>query len=92
MLNNSLAPIKRAVLFFGFMGLAVTTMTFGAGFQTVGDQSSASIAQAKTQRNEPTDARLAAVDPAQKQVGPTKRAIATSQQAMLEGRSAQIIR
>ncbi|AMJ62375.1 hypothetical protein [Bosea sp. PAMC 26642] len=84
MLNNSLAPIKRAVLFFGFMGLAVATMTFGASLQSITDQSSATVAQAKVERNQLTDQQLAAVDPRQKPVSTAKRAIQTSQQAQLE--------
>ena len=92
MLNDSLAPIKRASLFFGFMGLAVATMTVGAEFQNSPDQSSASVAQAKVQRQEPTDVRFASVNPAQRQVDTAKRAIQTSQQAMLAPREPQILR
>jgi hypothetical protein len=85
MLNDSLAPIKRAGLFFGFMGAAVVALTIGAGLQAPTDQSSSSIAQSKIERHLPTDTQLAAVDPGQKVVGTTKRAIPTSQQAMLAG-------
>jgi hypothetical protein len=85
MVNASLAPIKRAGLFFGFMGVAVATLTFGAGLQVPGDQSSTSVAQAKVERHQPTDQQFASVDPGQKVVGATKRAIPSSQQAMLGG-------
>jgi len=92
MLNNSFAPIKRASLFFGVMGVAIATLTMGAGFQNPGDQSSTTVEQAKIERNEPTDTRFAAVNPAQRQASPAKRAIATSQQAQLERSSPTILR
>ena len=97
MLNDSLAPIKRAGLFFGFMGVAVASLTMGADWQRPDDQSSSTVAQAKIQRHEPTDIqptdiRFAAVNPGQKVVDRTKRAIATSQQAMLESGPKVIIR
>ncbi|HEV7257444.1 MAG TPA: hypothetical protein VGN82_06645 [Bosea sp. (in: a-proteobacteria)] len=83
MLRNSLAPIKRAGLFFGFMGATVVALTFGSGFQETSPTSSQAVAQAKSERHVPTDTRLAAVDPSQRSVGVIKRAIGTSQQAML---------
>jgi hypothetical protein len=83
MLTNSLAPIKRAGLFFGFMGVAVASLTFGAGLQMPTDQSSSTIAQTKIQHGQPTDQQFASVDPGQKVVGSTKRAIPNSQQAMV---------
>jgi hypothetical protein len=91
MLNNSLAPIKRAFVFFGLMGTAVACLTFGADLQGSTDQSSATVALAKAERQEPADTRYAAVDPGQKVVSSAKRAIATlhqatSQQAMLDNR------
>ncbi|SFJ19558.1 hypothetical protein SAMN05216304_105223 [Bosea sp. OK403] len=92
MLNDSLAPIKRAGLFFGFMGMAVASLTMGADWQRPDDQSSSTVAQAKIQRHEPTDIRVASVDSGQKVVDRTKRAIATSQQAMLESGPKVIIR
>ena len=92
MLNDSFAPIKRASLFFGLMGVAIATLTLGAGFQDAGDQSSATVAQAKIERHEPTDPRFAAVNPAQRQASPAKRAIATSQQAMLARSSGAVLR
>lgn len=92
MLNDSLAPIKRAGLFFGFMGVAVASLTMGADWQRPDDQSSSTVAQAKILRHEPTDIRFAAVNPGQKVVDRTKRAIATSQQAMLESGPKVIIR
>jgi hypothetical protein len=92
MLNDSLAPIKRAAVFFGFMGVAVATLTFGAGLQAPTDQSSASVAQAKLERQAPVDARFAAVDPSQRQATPAKRAIATSQQAQLGAPGANPVR
>lgn len=92
MLNNSLAPIKRAGLFFGFMGLAVASLTFGAGLQLPADQSSTAIEQAKIQHGQPVDQQFASVDPGQKVVGSTKRAIPNSQQAMLNAGGVTIAR
>jgi predicted cobalt transporter CbtA len=83
MLTNSLAPIKRAGLFFGFMGAAVFALTLGSGLQETNPASSEAVAQAKVERQVPTDTRVAAVDPSQRAVGVTKRAIGSSQQAML---------
>lgn len=84
MLTDSLAPIKRAALFFGFMGVAVAALTLGADLQGSADQSSATVAQAKIERNLPTDAQFAAVDARQRAVSTTQRAIPTSQQASLD--------
>ncbi|POR50309.1 hypothetical protein [Bosea psychrotolerans] len=92
MLNDSLAPIKRAGLFFGFMGVAVASLTMAADWQHLDDQSSSTVAQVKIQRHEPTDIRFASVDSGQKVVDRTKRAIASSQQAMLESGPRVIIR
>jgi hypothetical protein len=92
MLTNSLAPIKRACLFFGFMGIAVATLTFGAGLQSPGDQSSTTVAQVKIERNIPTDAQFAAVNPGERAVTNVKRAIPSSQQARLAVSSDTILR
>lgn len=92
MLNDSFAPIKRASLFFGVMGIAIATLTLGAGLQLPSDESSTTVAQAKADRNEPTDLRFAAVNPSQQQASPAKRAIATSQQAMLEHADRAVLR
>jgi hypothetical protein len=92
MFNDSFAPIKRASLFFGVMGIAIASLTLGAGLQIPTDESSATVAQAKMQRNEPTDSRIAAVNPRQQQASPAKRAIATAQQAMVAASPAGILR
>ncbi|HEY5794276.1 MAG TPA: hypothetical protein VIU82_04615 [Bosea sp. (in: a-proteobacteria)] len=92
MLNNSLAPIKRAGLFFGFMGAAVFALTLGSNLQETNPASSEAVAQAKIERLAPTDTRLAAVDPAQRSVGVTKRAIGGSQQAMLPRTDSTVMR
>ena len=92
MLNESFAPIKRASLFFGLMGVAIAALTMGAGLQQPGDQSSTTVAQAKIERHEPTDVRFAAVNPSQQKASPAKRAIATSQQAQLERASRAVLR
>ncbi len=92
MLTNSLAPIKRAALFFGFMGIAVATLTLGAGLQVPADQSSTTVEQAKIERNIPTDAQFAAVNPGQRTVTSVKRAIPSSQQARLTVSSDNVMR
>jgi hypothetical protein len=92
MLTNSLAPIKRAGLFFGFMGAAVFALTLGSGLQETNADSSAAVAQAKIERQVLTDTRFAAVDPSQRSVGVTKRAIGGSQQAMLPREERSILR
>ena len=92
MLTNSLAPIKRACLFFGFMGIAVATLTFGAGFQTPADQSSTTVVQAKIERNIPTDTQFAAVNSGERAVTSVKRAIPSSQQARLAVSSDNVLR
>lgn len=91
MLNDSLAPIKRGLAFFGIMGAAVAALTFGADLQIPTDQSSTTVAQAKLERKAPTDVRFAAVDPRQRAVGATKRAIAGPQQAANRSDMAAII-
>ncbi|KRE11841.1 hypothetical protein ASE63_18985 [Bosea sp. Root381] len=92
MLNNSLAPIKRAGLFFGFMGAAVFALTLGAGLQETNSDSSSAVAQAKIERQLPTDARFAAVDPSQRSDDVAKRAIGGSQQAMLSNANRAVLR
>ncbi len=92
MLTNSLAPIKRACLFFGFMGIAVATLTFGADFQAPADKSSSTVEQAKIERNIPTDTQFAAVNSAERAVTSVKRAIPNSQQARLAFSSDSILR
>lgn len=59
MTTASLAPFKRATMFFGAMALAVTALTAGANLQASSGQSSEAVAQAKIQRGLPTDAQLA---------------------------------
>lgn len=92
MLYNSLAPIKRAGLFFGFMGAAVFALTLGSGLQQANPDSSEAVAQTKIERQVPTDTRLAAVDTSQRSVGVTKRAIGGSQQAMLVRAERSVLR
>jgi hypothetical protein len=92
MLRNSLAHIQRAGLFFGFMGAAVLALTLGSGLQETDPASSYAVAQAKIGRQLPADTRIAAVDPAQRSVGVIKRAIGTSQQAMLPRSDGAVMR
>mgnify|MGYP001627356134 CR=1 FL=1 len=79
MLTNSFAPIRRAGLFFGFMAMGVGALTVGSGFQETNPDSSSAVAQTKIERQLPTDTRFAAVDPAQRSAGVTKRAIGNQQ-------------
>lgn len=92
MSDSSLAPIMRAFVFFGFMGVAVVTLTVGAGLQGSDDLSSASVAQAKIERNIPTDAQIAAVDARQRSIDAARRAIPNAQQARAVDASAAIVR
>lgn len=59
MLNHSLAPVGRAFLFFGFMGLAVAGLTWGAELQDASNRSSVTVAKARIERNLPADGRFA---------------------------------
>jgi hypothetical protein len=92
MLNNSLAPIKRAGIFFGFMGAAVFALTLGSEFQETNPDSSSAVAQAKIERQLPTDTQFAAVDPAERSENVAKRAIGGSQQAMVSGTQRAVLR
>lgn len=92
MLTNSLAPIKRACLFFGFMGVAVATLTFGAGLQAPTDQSSSTVEQAKIERNIPTDSQFAAVNSGERTATSVKRAIPSAQQARLMTATDNVVR
>ena len=90
MLNPSLAPVRRAAIFFGFMALGVTALTAGPAFQPVSDQSSPTVAMQRGSSEPAADLRFAAVDPTHRGSDQTKRAIATSQEARLP--SNQVIR
>lgn len=83
MTTASLAPFKRATMFFGAMALAVTALTAGANFQTTSGQSSEAIAQAKIQRGIATDAQLAAEIAKPTRVIARSAATAAQQQASL---------
>lgn len=89
--KSSFAPAMRAIVFFGFMGTAVSAMTLGAGLQVPADQSSTTVALAKS--SHPDSLQLAAVDRADRSRSAAKRAIASpSQQAMAEGPVTHIVR
>jgi|Hof3ISUMetaT_23_FD_contig_31_2178692_length_349_multi_4_in_0_out_0_1 hypothetical protein len=93
MLRNSLAPAARALLFFGVMGAAVTSLTLGAQWQMPTDQSSTTIALSKGERDLSADLRFAAVDHADRAQSTAKRAIASpSQQAMADSLVTRILR
>lgn len=78
------APIKRAALFFGCMGLAVAGMAAGSGLQAVRDQSSTSIAAARGHATA-QDSRVAAATVVDRSREAAVRAMAgASQQASLE--------
>lgn len=89
----SLAPAVRALLFFGFMGAAVTGLTIGAQLQIPSDQSSTSVAMARGERDKAADLRFAAVDSADRTRSTAKRAIASpSQQALASGPITHVVR
>ncbi len=93
MLNDSLAPAKRALFFFGCMAAVVTGLTFGAGLQVPTDQSSTTVAMARGERSQPDKTRLAAVDRADRSESAAKRGIpAPSQQAMADSGKVRILR
>ena len=85
MLNDSLAPAKRALIFFGSMAAVVSGLTFGAALQMPTDQSSTTVAQLRS-GTQPTETQFAAVDRADRGETVVRRAIpASSKQAMAEG-------
>lgn len=93
MLKASLAPVIRALVFFGFMGGAVTGLTIGAQLQSPTDQSSTSIALARGEPDQAADRRFAAADSADRTRSTTQRAIASpSQQALAGGPITHIVR
>lgn len=63
MQNRSFAPIGRAILFFGFMGVAVTAMTVGSGLQRPADTSSQTVAELKSQERAVAAERFAKANP-----------------------------
>lgn len=82
----SLAPIKRAAIFFGGMALVVTALTLGAPFQNGFGESSEAVAQAKLQRGAPADVQFAAVNPSEMRRDLAHRVVPTSQrEASLKG-------
>ncbi|MBN9457592.1 MAG: hypothetical protein J0I54_13270 [Bosea sp.] len=90
MLNDSLAPAKRALIFFGCMGALVAGLTYGAGLQIPSDRSSATVAQ---MRGAPAETQFAAVDRADRGETVVRRAIpAPSKQAMVEGEPRIVLR
>jgi hypothetical protein len=63
MQGRSFAPVGRALLFFGVMGIAVSAMTFGAGFQRPSDMSSTTVAALKAQERSIAAERFARAHP-----------------------------
>lgn len=92
MLNDSLAPIRRACIFFGTMAVVVATLTFGAGFQSASDQSSTAIAATNQRNNAPSDTRFAAVDPAHQVTDRSKRPIVPTREARMLGPTSSALR
>lgn len=83
MLNNSFAPAKRALVFFGCMGAVVGGLTFGSDFQISTDQSSTTVAIARGVDPTPGVAQVASVNRSDRTESAAKRAIpSSSQQAM----------
>lgn len=92
MLNDSLAPAKRALIFFGCMAALVTGLTFGAGLQMPTDQSSTTVAELRG-RAQPGEARFAAVDRSDRSDSAARRGIpGPSQQARADGGRMTILR
>lgn len=60
--KSSLAPAVRAIVFFGLMGAAVSSLTLGAGLQTPTDRSSTTVALAKGQQDHAEKRQLATAD------------------------------
>ena len=93
MLKPSLAPVVRALVFFGLMGTVVTGLTFGARLQMPADQSSMTVALAKGERGLTETTQFAAVDRADRGRSAAKRTVASpSQQAMADGPVTRIVR
>lgn len=77
MLKDSFAPAKRALVFFGCMGLVVGGLTFGSGLQLPSDRSSTTIAAMRGA--EPAGkTRMAAVDRSERSENAAQRAIQSS--------------
>lgn len=92
MLNDSLAPAKRALVFFGCMGAVVGGLTLGAGLQVPTDQSSTTVAALRGHA-QPDEARFAAVDRSDRSESAAQRAIpAPNKQARAEGARFTVLR
>jgi hypothetical protein len=91
MLNGSLAPAKRALIFFGCMAAAVAGLTFGAGLQLPADQSSTTVAQLRGSAP-PSETRLAATGRPERAAALRFAVPSPSRQAMAEGGPRVILR
>ncbi|WP_353182198.1 hypothetical protein [Bosea sp. (in: a-proteobacteria)] len=91
MLNDSLAPAKRALIFFGCMAALVGGLTFGAGWQVPTDRSSATVAalRGRATADEP---RFAAARAERGGAVPRPGLPAVSKQAMAETGRPAILR
>lgn len=83
MLNDSFAPIRRASIFFGFMAISVTALTYGADLQPQSDQSSTTVAMAKSSHSSPFATRFTMTEP---------QRLTISQQALLDAPRTTILR
>jgi len=93
MLNNSFAPAKRAMIFFGCMGAVVGGLTLGSALQLPTDQSSTTVAMARGADPAPAGLQFAAVNRSDRTESAAKRAIPSpSQQAMAEKIQKTILR
>ena len=92
MSEASFAPVRRAGLFFGIMGVAVAALTYGAGIQGFDDTSSSSVAQAKVERHVPVDALFAAVNPSDRARSSAQRAVSPDRQAQAAVDAGSVLR
>lgn len=91
MLKDSFAPAKRALAFFGCMGLMVGGLTLGAGLQIPTDQSSTTVATLRGVDPSASAQQFAAVNRSDRSESAAKRAIPTSSQQAMAGPSRQSI-
>ncbi|CAM5773930.1 hypothetical protein [Bosea minatitlanensis] len=92
MLNDSLAPAKRALIFFGCMAALVGGLTFGAGWQVPTDRSSATVAQLRGRAPAGEPGYAAAERSERGEAAPRRGLPAVSKQAMAETGRPAILR
>jgi hypothetical protein len=58
MTTDVFAPMKRAAMFFGAMGVVVASLTIGAAVKPIEGTSSVAVAQAKQRMNLPSEREI----------------------------------